>query len=75
MSDETAADGDQGSRMMHSVLRGIMIGTPVGLLIMIAMVFIGGDATLHEALVAGVWPGLLAGSFFGGFAGLAAAMD
>lgn len=62
-------------RFGASVARGILIGLPLGLILMIGAVWLITDLDLGDSISAGLLPGVLFGVFAGGFAGVAAAMD
>lgn len=66
---------DGGTRMMKSVVQGVLIGLPVIFVGITLAVWIFTDRDFGAALTTAILPGILTGVFFGGFAGMARTMD
>lgn len=75
MAESTAQDSNGGDSTMGAVVvKSILLGLPVGLLLMIGVFWLLTDLDLPDAVGAGLLPGILFGAFAGGFAGVAMAM-
>lgn len=76
MSDETTHEADENpdSTFGKAVGQGILIGLPVGVVVIIGVLWIfTGD--LAEAFGTGILPGVLFGVFAGGFIGTVRGMS
>lgn len=63
------------SKMGSAIIRGILIGLPVALIALTFGIFLITDNTLAVSAETAALPGILLGTFGGGFAGMAATMD
>ena len=63
------------TRMGRSITRGVMIGTPVTLILLTIGVWLMTDADIGDSLATALLPGVSLGAFAGGFAGMATTMD
>jgi preprotein translocase subunit SecF len=72
MSDPEAT---QAARMGKSIVRGIMIGLPVTLIGLTIAIYLMTDNTWSVSAMTALLPGILLGTFGGGFAGMATTME
>jgi hypothetical protein len=61
--------------MGSAIIRGILIGLPMALIGLTLGIYLITDNTLAVSAETAVLPGILLGTFAGGFAGMAATMD
>ena len=71
----TETDGAQDRRMGKAILRGIVIGLPVGIIGLTLAVFVITRNDLIDSFATAILPGILLGVFGGGFAGMAMTME
>jgi hypothetical protein len=60
--------------MGHAIIRGIMIGVPVTLVALSVGIWLITDQDIFVSMLTALLPGILLGSFGGGFAGMAMTM-
>lgn len=63
------------ARMGHAIVRGILIGVPVVLLGLTLGIYLITDNDLFDSFATAILPGILLGTFGGGFAGMAMTME
>lgn len=61
--------------MGHAITHGIMFGIPVVLVVMTVGIYLITDNSLGESFATSVLPGVLLGTFAGGFTGMASSMS
>jgi hypothetical protein len=71
MSEEEVTPAGQ---MGKAIIRGVMIGVPLALVVLTATIYMITDNTLGVSLMTAILPGVLLGTFGGGFAGMAMTM-
>lgn len=71
LDPEIAADAQMGK----SIIRGIMIGLPVTLIGLTVVIYLITDNTWRVSAMTALLPGILLGTFGGGFAGMATTMS
>lgn len=72
MSDTEATPA---SRMGSAITRGVLIGIPVSLIGLTIAIYLITDNTLAVSAETAALPGILLGTFGGGFAGMTVTMD
>jgi len=68
-------DDDHDARLGRSVAQGIVFGLPVAYVLLVVALWLMLDQDFTKALETAALPGVLMGVFFGGFFGVARAMD
>lgn len=72
----TESEGeDQGRRMAHAVVEGIVKALPISYILLTAAIFFLTDRSFVVAAATAALPGILIGVFFGGFVGVTRTMD
>lgn len=71
----TETDSAQDGRMGKAILRGVMVGLPIGIIGLTLVVFLITDNDLVNSFATAILPGVLLGVFGGGFAGMAMTME
>lgn len=61
--------------MGRAIVRGILIGIPVVLVGITLMVWLITDNDIFDSIATAILPGILLGTFGGGFAGMAMTME
>ena len=61
--------------MGRAIVRGILIGIPVALVGITLMVWLITDNDIFVSIATAILPGILLGTFGGGFAGMAMTME
>jgi hypothetical protein len=61
-----------GVALLKGVVVGVLVGIPLALVAVTLALWVFEDVDLGTAFVTGVWPSILIGVFFGGFAGMVA---
>lgn len=61
--------------MGHAILRGVMLGMPAGVVGLTLAVLLITDISLMDSFATAILPGVLFGTFAGGFAGMAMTME
>ena len=61
--------------MGRAIVRGILIGIPVVLIGITLMVWLITDNDIFDSIATAILPGILLGTFGGGFAGMAMTME
>lgn len=61
-----------GTALVKGVVVGVLVGIPLALVAVTLALWLFEDVDLGTAFVTGVWPSILVGVFFGGFAGMVA---
>ncbi|HEY5891508.1 MAG TPA: hypothetical protein VIW94_12530 [Acidimicrobiia bacterium] len=74
-TESTGAEATSASRMGSAIIRGILIGLPIALIGLTAVIYFITDNTLAVSAATAALPGVLLGTFGGGFAGMASTMD
>jgi hypothetical protein len=72
MSETESTSSD---RMGKAIIKGVMIGMPVGIIGLTLAVFLITDNDLINSFATALLPGVLLGTFSGGFAGMAMTME
>ena len=68
-------DQEHDSKMGHAIMRGATLGVPIVLILLTLGVWLMTDNDLADSFATAILPGTLLGTFGGGFAGMASAMD
>lgn len=63
------------ARMGHAIVKGVLIGVPVTLVGLTLGIMLITDNDLVTSLATAILPGILLGTFGGGFAGMAMTME
>lgn len=63
------------NRIGKAIIRGVMIGMPVGIIGLTLAIFLITDNDLINSFATALLPGVLLGTFSGGFAGMALTME
>jgi hypothetical protein len=71
MSEEEVTPAGQ---MGKAILRGVIIGVPLAFIVLTATIYMITDNTLAISAMTAILPGVLLGTFGGGFAGMAMTM-
>ena len=72
---QTTSDEDRDRAFGMSILRGIIIGIPVVLVGLTLGIWLITNNDLADSFATAILPGVLLGTFGGGFAGMAVAME
>jgi hypothetical protein len=75
MDAMSEADTTPAARMGQAIIRGVLIGMPVVLVGLTFGIYLITDNDLMNSFVTALLPGILLGTFGGGFAGMAMTMD
>jgi uncharacterized membrane protein YbhN (UPF0104 family) len=75
MSGMEEREASPDGRMGRAIVRGILIGIPVVLIGITLMVWLITDNDIFDSMATAILPGILLGTFGGGFAGMAMTME
>jgi uncharacterized membrane protein YbhN (UPF0104 family) len=75
MSGMEEREASPDGRMGRAIVRGILIGIPVVLVGITLMVWLITDNDIFDSIATAILPGILLGTFGGGFAGMAMTME
>jgi uncharacterized membrane protein YbhN (UPF0104 family) len=75
MSGMEEREASPDGRMGRAIVRGILIGIPVVLIGITLMVWLITDNDIFDSIATAILPGILLGTFGGGFAGMAMTME
>jgi uncharacterized membrane protein YbhN (UPF0104 family) len=75
MSGMEEREANPDGRMGRAIVRGILIGIPVVLIGITLMVWLITDNDIFDSMATAILPGILLGTFGGGFAGMAMTME
>jgi uncharacterized membrane protein YbhN (UPF0104 family) len=75
MSGMEEREASPDGRMGRAIVRGILIGIPVALVGITLMVWLITDNDIFDSIATAILPGILLGTFGGGFAGMAMTME
>jgi hypothetical protein len=75
MKSMSEAEVSPAARMGKAIIRGILIGLPVALVGLTVAILLITDNSLAVSIETAALPGVLLGTFGGGFAGMASTMD
>jgi hypothetical protein len=70
----TGQESGQDNNMGASITRGILMGLPLGMIVMFLAFWLATDLDFLDSVGAALLPGISFGVFAGGFAGMAIAM-
>lgn len=62
-----------GVALVKGLVVGVLVGIPLAIVAITIGLWIFGDMDLVTSIETGIWPAILVGVFFGGFAGMVAA--
>lgn len=71
----TGQESGQDNNMGASITRGILMGLPLGMIVMFLAFWLATDLDFLDSVGAALLPGISFGVFAGGFAGMAIAMS
>jgi hypothetical protein len=71
----TEPDPTPAAQTGKAIVRGVIIGLPVGIVGLTIAVLLMTDNTLADSFATAILPGVLLGVFGGGFAGMATTMQ
>lgn len=69
------AEVTAAARMGKAIIRGILIGLPVTLILLTISIYLITDNSWAVSAMTALLPGILLGTFGGGFVGMATTMD
>ncbi|HUF96443.1 MAG TPA: hypothetical protein VMO52_10215 [Acidimicrobiia bacterium] len=75
MSGMEEREASPDGRMGRAIVRGILIGIPVVLVGITLTVWLITDNDIFDSIATAILPGILLGTFGGGFAGMAMTME
>jgi uncharacterized membrane protein YbhN (UPF0104 family) len=75
MSGMEEREASPDGRMGRAIVRGILIGIPVVLVGITLIVWLITDNDIFDSIATAILPGILLGTFGGGFAGMAMTME